>query len=99
MDSLIFALSAVAPIVLMVVIGYVLKRMGWMDARFAKQANKIVFRILMPVMLFVKIYGMSDFSGFEPMFIGYGVIARHHKDQKQGIKKYVSQINFCHISS
>ena len=75
MDSLIFALSAVAPIVLMVVIGYVLKRMGWMDERFAKQANKIVFRILMPVMLFVKIYGMNDFSGFEPMFIGYGVIA------------------------
>ena len=74
MDSLIFALGAVAPIVLMVVIGYCLKRMGWMDQKFAKAANKIVFRVLMPVMLFVKIYGMKDFSGFDPMFIGYAVI-------------------------
>lgn len=74
MDSFIFALGAVAPIVLMVVIGYCLKRMGWMDQKFAKAANKIVFRVLMPVMLFVKIYGMKDFSGFDPMFIGYAVI-------------------------
>ena len=75
MDSFIFALSAVAPIVLMVVIGYVLKSMGWIGQRFAKEANKVVFRVLMPVMLFVKIYAMNDFSGFDPMFIGYAVIA------------------------
>lgn len=75
MDSLIFALSAVAPIVIMVVIGYCLKRMGWMNERFAKEANKIVFRILMPIMLFVKIYGMKDLSGFDPTFIVYSVIA------------------------
>lgn len=75
MDSLIFALSAVAPIVLMVVIGYCLKRMGWMNERFAKEANKIVFRILMPVMLFVKIYSMKDLSGVNFTFIGYAIAA------------------------
>lgn len=75
MDSLIFALSAVAPIVLMVVIGYCLKRMGWMNERFAKEANKIVFRILMPFMLFVKIYSMKDLSGVNFTFIGYAIAA------------------------
>ena len=75
MDSLIFALSAVAPIVLTVVIGYCLKKIGFMNERFAKEANRLVFRIFMPVMLFVKIYGMSDLSNLDFGFIGYAVIA------------------------
>lgn len=75
MDSLLFALGAVAPIVLMVVIGYVLKQLGYADERFCKMANRLVFRIFMPVMLFVKIYGMQDFSGFDPVFIIYPAIS------------------------
>lgn len=75
MDSFIFALCAVAPIVLMVVIGYFLKRIGWMDESFAKKANKLVFRAFMPVMLFIKIYNIHDLSGMDLGFIGYGAIA------------------------
>lgn len=75
MDSLIFALSAVAPIVLMVVIGYMLKKLGFMNERFAKEANRLVFRIFMPVMLFVKIYGMQDLSSIDFGFIAYALIA------------------------
>ena len=75
MDSFIFALSAVAPIVLMVVIGYMLKKLGFMNERFAKEANKLVFRIFMPVMLFVKIYGMQDLSTVDFGFMGFSVIA------------------------
>ncbi len=75
MDSLIFALSAVAPIVVMVVIGYVLKSMGLMDEKFSKMANKLVFRIFMPVMLFVNIYKISDLAAIDFGFIGYAMIA------------------------
>ena len=75
MDSLIFALCAVAPIVLMVVIGYALKKLGFMNERFAKEANRLVFRIFMPVMLFVKIYGMQDLSDIDFGFILYALIA------------------------
>ena len=75
MDSFIFALSAVSPIVLMVVIGYMLKKIGFMNDRFAKEANKLVFRIFMPVMLFVKIYGMQDLSTVDFGFMGFSVIA------------------------
>ena len=75
MDSFIFALSAVAPIVLMVVIGYMLKKMGFMNERFAKEANKLVFRIFMPVMLFVKIYNMNDLSTVDFGFMGFSAIA------------------------
>lgn len=75
MDSLIFAVKAVAPIVLMVVMGYVLKTIGLMNGEFAKAANKLVFRVFMPVMLFVKIYGMNDFSVVDFGFIGYALLA------------------------
>ncbi len=75
MDSLIFALSAVAPIVLMVVVGYFFKKIGMMDEKFAKMANKLVFRAFMPVMLFVNIYKISDLSSIDFGFIGYSLIA------------------------
>ena len=74
MDSFIFALSAVAPIVLAVVVGYFFKKIGMMDESFAKKANKLVFRAFMPVMLFVNIYKMS-ISDIDLGFIGYCLIA------------------------
>ena len=74
MDSFIFALSAVAPIVLAVVVGYFFKKIGMMDESFAKKANKLVFRAFMPVMLFVNIYKMS-LPDVDLGFIGYCLIA------------------------
>ena len=52
MNELIFAINAVAPIILTVAVGYVLKKIGLMDAVFSKKANKLVFRVFLPVMLF-----------------------------------------------
>lgn len=75
MDSFLFALGAVAPIVLMVLVGYFLKTIGWMNQRFAKEANKLVFRVFMPVMLFLNIYRIKSFADFEFGFILYVVIA------------------------
>ena len=75
MDSFLFALGAVAPIVLMVIVGYFFKKIGWMDERFAKKANKMVFRAFMPVMLFVKIYRIPNLAEMDFGFVGYAAIA------------------------
>ena len=75
MDSLIFALSAIAPIVLLVLIGYSLKKLGFMNEKFSKDANKLVFRIFMPVMLFLNIYRMKDLSEMSFDFVVFTVIA------------------------
>lgn len=75
MDSFIFSVSAVAPIVLMVLIGYFLKSIGMMNEQFAKDANKLVFRVFMPVMLFLNIYKIQDLAGFNFGFIGYVLLA------------------------
>ena len=72
-DSLLFSLGAVAPIIFMVLIGYFLKQIGWMDARFAKDANRLVFRVFMPVMLFLNIYKIQDVGNMEFGYIWYVV--------------------------
>lgn len=74
MDSFLFAVGAVSPLIIMVVIGYFLKKIGMISANFAKAANRLVFRLFMPVMLFTKIYSMTDFSDVNVMFIGYALV-------------------------
>ncbi len=62
MDSLIFAIEAVAPIIIMLSVGYILKKLGLMSEDFAKAANKLVFRVLLPIKLFMNIYNMEKQS-------------------------------------
>ncbi len=73
MDSLIFALNAVAPIIAMVAIGYILKKLGFMNESFAKMANKLVFRVFLPVMLFLNVYKIEDIKGIDLGYIGYAL--------------------------
>lgn len=75
MDSLIFALEAVLPIVIMVALGYGIKRIGLVKADFAKIVNKLVFRIFLPVMLFLNVYKMEGIGSLSPTYIFYGAIA------------------------
>lgn len=62
MEALLFALNATMPIVFTVAIGYCLKRAGIMSTEFAKMANKLVFKIFLPVMLFMNVYSIADIS-------------------------------------
>lgn len=75
MESLIFALNAVLPIILMVSIGYFLKRIGFMSESFAKAANKLVFRFFLPATLFLNVYRIDNLRDMEFGFILYVLIA------------------------
>ena len=75
MQSLLFALNAVAPIVLMVAIGYFLKRYGFMTESFAKTANKLVFRVFLPCMLFLNVYKIQDLGGMDFSYVVYVLLA------------------------
>ncbi|MCM1113704.1 MAG: AEC family transporter [Muribaculum sp.] len=61
-DILIFAVNSVLPIILLVVLGYLLKRKGFFTKEFLKIANKTVFRVLLPVLLFTNLAKMENFS-------------------------------------
>ena len=52
MENLVFSLNATVPIFLMMVLGMLFKKLGWMDEEFAAKMNKFVFLIPLPVLLF-----------------------------------------------
>lgn len=64
-DVLAFALNAVMPIILLMALGYLLKKKGFINAAFLKSGNKIVYNVLLPVSLFSNIANMNDFSGID----------------------------------
>ena len=75
MDSLVFAFNSVAPIIFTVAVGYVLKRLGLMSADFSKSANRLVFRVFLPVMLFLNIYGIESISTVNLGYVLYSLLA------------------------
>ena len=74
MDSLLFALNVVLPIVLMMAVGYWLKTRGLMNTALVKQLNRLVFQLFLPAMLFLNIYKMETLSDMDPGFVVYVVI-------------------------
>ena len=50
MDALLFTVNAIAPLLLTVVLGYLLKKIGFMTADFAKAANRLVFHVFLPAL-------------------------------------------------
>ena len=75
MDSFLFALKAVSPIILLVFTGYLLKKIGLITPDFAKQANKLVFRIFLPAMLFLNVYKIENIKDFDFGYVLYAVVA------------------------
>ena len=65
MSSFLFALNAIAPIVLLVALGYALKKIGWMSMDFAKKTHKLVFHVFLPAMLFLNVYRIEYLGGMD----------------------------------
>lgn len=74
-DALVFSANAVLPIVLLIVLGYVLKRIGMLTKPFLDVGNKLTFRVFLPVMLFVNVYNIKSFADINVMFVVYGIAA------------------------
>ena len=56
------AVNAVAPVILLILLGYFLKTRGFLTKEFLKVGNKLVFNICLPAMLFVNVYDIEGFS-------------------------------------
>jgi malate permease and related proteins len=59
-DDLLFTCNAVLPIILLILLGYFLKRIHLLPDGFWKMANKLCFRVALPVMLFYNIYNVKS---------------------------------------
>ncbi|MBE6645438.1 MAG: AEC family transporter [Ruminococcaceae bacterium] len=74
MNSFVFALNATMPIVLTVTLGYVIKKTGLMNVSVAKSVNAIVFKLLLPAMLFLNVYNIADIGSVNLNYVWYVLI-------------------------
>ena len=75
MDDFLFSLNAVMPIVLLVVLGYILKKIKLFTAEFLRVANKLTFNVLLPTLLFNNVYAIKSFSDIQWSFVLYAITA------------------------
>lgn len=71
MDSFVFSLHATMPVFLVMVVGYVLKRIGMFSESFCTVANRYVFQVALPLLLFRDIGGTDLYQDFELSFVLY----------------------------
>ena len=68
------AVNAIAPVVLLILLGYLLHRSGAMDDKFVKTGTKLGFNLFLPAMLFINVYSIESFRSIEWSIVIYGVI-------------------------
>ena len=73
MDSFIFAINAVMPLILMVALGYILKRVGMIKTDFVKVANRLVFRVFLPSTLFLNVYKIESAADIDIAYVIYAL--------------------------
>lgn len=68
MDSFIFSINATMPVFLLILIGYILKRIGLIDKKYVSTSNRINYLMTLPALLFKDISGANIREVFD---IGY----------------------------
>ena len=73
MKDFVFVINRILPIILMVVVGYFLKRIKLLEENVAKKLNTLVFRIFLPVMLFLNVYKIQNLGEIDFAFVWYAI--------------------------
>jgi predicted permease len=68
-ESLVYALDVTLPISLIIALGIVLKRRGWITDEFAKTGSDLVFKLTLPCLLFVNIATTNLTNDFPMLLI------------------------------
>ncbi len=57
------ALNAVVPIIVLILLGYILRQKGFLTDGFLQSSNQLVFKLMLPTMLFISIYRIDSLAG------------------------------------
>ena len=71
METVLFAINAIGPIVLLILFGIFLRKRGLFEEGFLNRANRLTFRAFLPLLLFYNVYNIKSFSDIEWDFILY----------------------------
>jgi len=75
MESLLFSLGCVLPLFVLILIGYILRRLGMINDNFVSVGTKVVFNVSLPVQLFVQIASSDLTNVFNPKLILFSLIS------------------------
>ena len=75
MQDFLFALNRVLPIVLLILLGFSLKKIKLISKSTLDNLNKVCFRVFLPISLFKSVYSAESLSGFNFKLIGFIVTA------------------------
>lgn len=75
MENLVFALDATMPVFFMMVLGYVLKKLKWMDEEFAGKINSFVFRVPLPILVFKDLATVDFIEVWDIKFVVFCFLA------------------------
>lgn len=76
-EIFLFAFNGVMPIVLLIFLGWGLRRIGMLNDAFLQTANKFVFNVSLPVLLFYNVYsisGLREISWSTVVFAGIVIL-------------------------
>ena len=74
-EIFLFSFNAVAPIVCLIFLGYFFKSIRLVEPVFFKEANRFVYRLLLPVLMFSNIYEIESLASVNWSLVGYAVAA------------------------
>ncbi len=74
-EVFLFSFNAVMPILLMIFAGYVLNRLHFADDLFYKKLNSLVFKLFLPILLFINVYEIESLSNINWQVIAYCIFA------------------------
>ena len=88
--------NIILPLFLLMMLGYFLKQIGMFNEEFSKVANNLVFKVLLPVLLFYNVFSCDLINSFKldlilytcsgaivVFFITYFIVPRFIKDNSQ----------------
>ena len=75
MDSLIYSLNATVPVFVVIVVGYLLKRIGWINQGFIEASNKINFKVTLPALLIQDMVNNNFMEKFELGYVIFCAVA------------------------
>ncbi|MDD2534277.1 MAG: AEC family transporter [Eubacteriales bacterium] len=68
-----FAFNGITPLILLVVLGYTVKRVGLLDQTTIDKVTKFLFQVAFPISLFNSIYKIEISDYFNPLLFAYAI--------------------------
>ena len=73
MEVFLFAVNAIVPILLLILLGYLLRRTGLLSEAFFREGNRLVFRVALPILIYTNVYDVAGLGEIRWDAVLYGL--------------------------